>query len=160
MTTSEKPTHEHQGTSGTRPDEIDVPEPPVDIQLAGQLRNLEEALRNTFTGCMTVVDAADLKAVIDSIREQEHRACWLTTCKSCAGLWDKVYEYDIERQWRSTGLQYFLEEAQTTIDWRKGGMRPATDISIFAHSPLSTAIKVVRDAKHFLGEPTETPIDG
>lgn len=161
MSTLEKPTPESAATYGTRPDEIEVPEPPADIQLADQLRNLEEALKKTFNSGKVVVEASDLQAVIDLIRDQDDRIGWFTTCSRCRHLWDKVYEYDIERQWRTTGLQYFLEEAQGTIDYRKArGMKPATDTSIFAHSQLSTALKVVRDAKHFLGKPMETPIDG
>lgn len=154
MTTSERLTHEYQGTSGTKPAFEEVIEDLPAVQLADQLRALEEALKHPNNG-KVVVEAADLKAVIDLIREQDNRVCWFTTCKSCSKLWDKVYEYDIERQWRTTGLTYFLEQAEKAIAWRRAKMPPTEDLSIFAHSQLSTAIKVARDAKLYLGDPLD-----
>lgn len=134
-----------------KPDFQEVIEDLPVVTFATQLRRLDARVASA-EGDHVVVGVSDLKALLDHIKERDHRVNWFTTCKNCAGLWDKVYEYDMERQRLRSALEYVRDEAKATIAWRNNkGMRPATDTSIFAATALSGCIAIVREMERVLG---------
>lgn len=90
-----------------KPDFQEVIEDLPVVQFADQLRRLDKAVE---LGMSALVQLDDLRALLSFIKERDHRVCWFTTCKSCAGLWDKVYEYDMERQALRSALEDLVDE--------------------------------------------------
>lgn len=90
-----------------KPDFQEVIEDLPVVTFATQLRRLDKAVE---LGMGALVQLDDLRALLSFIKERDHRACWFTTCKSCAGLWDKVYEYDMERQALRSALEALVDE--------------------------------------------------
>jgi len=127
-----------------KPDFQEVEEDHPTVQLADQLRFLDFCLSQADGGFATVREQ-DLKAVLDLIKERDHRVCWFTTCKNCAAMWDKEFRlYSAVAQLR--------DEAEKSIAWRQTrGMKPATDTSIFASTSLSGCRAIVRELEAVLG---------
>lgn len=68
------------------------------VQFADELCRLDADIVFANGATYVSVRRSDLKSLLDHIKERDHRDCWFTTCKNCASLVDKVYEYDMERQ--------------------------------------------------------------
>lgn len=63
----------------------------------------------------------------------------MTNCPDCDKATARI-------QLLEGALDELIAECDSTIAWRQGGMRPATDISVFA----GTALSCVRKTKRFI----------
>ncbi len=69
-------------------------------------------------------------------------------CCLCLGVWPceqaEILDLALENEQLTRELLTMVQECDKTIRWRKGGMRPATDTSIFASTSLSGVLKIKR----------------
>lgn len=76
-----------------KPDFQEVVEDRPAVTFATQLRRLDAGLSAAEAegDAFVRVWVGDLKALLDHIKERDHRVNWFTTCKSCAQMWDANY---------------------------------------------------------------------
>ena len=62
----------------------------------------------------------------------------------CTCIWSEIAELENERDRYKAALEEIVYEADKTLAWRQGGMRPATDISLFRATAQSSVIRIRR----------------